>query len=311
MTSYNRLLVEDESGNTVASASGVVDPIWCPSGYKSFELTTGHVYSASQDETLSTAPALQLTECISKCASNDACRAVNFETGLCVLFSSSANERPAGLTPSQFPVFTIYAQKVCLSSDARSRCDRLWTFERVVGYELRKYSKRRLVAPTRTDCMDSCLLESEFSCRSFNYDSASGECILSDMDRHTLSGGPGSGSRTKEERHLLPAANSTTDYFESNCVQEPNKLCDFKPTKGRILKTVDSVYQDVTTVEECKEKCINSAYRCFSFDFGSDPQNSVCRTSHLDKASLTHIEEPYLEVQGAVTYELSSCYNGK
>lgn len=92
---------------------------------------------------------------------------------------------------------------------------------------------------------------------------------------------------------------------------EPNKLCDFKPTKGRILKTVDSVYQDISSVEACKEKCLGAPYRCFSFDFGSDPSSTVCRTSHLDKASLSHIDEPYLDVPGAVTYELNACYNGK
>jgi hypothetical protein len=92
-------------------------------------------------------------------------------------------------------------------------------------------------------------------------------------------------------------------------VLEPKKLCEFRPINGKILKTVDSVYQNVKTVEECKEKCLNSPYRCHSFDFG-DPSNSVCRTSHLDKNSLSHIEDPYLEISGATTHELLSCYNG-
>ncbi|RWS26851.1 hypothetical protein B4U80_10087 [Leptotrombidium deliense] len=85
-------------------------------------------------------------------------------------------------------------------------------------------------------------------------------------------------------------------------------MCDFTVIKGKILKTVDSVYQDVNTVEGCKQKCLDSPYRCFSFDFG-DPSNSVCRTSHLDRASLSHIENPYLTIKDAVTYELASCYN--
>lgn len=91
---------------------------------------------------------------------------------------------------------------------------------------------------------------------------------------------------------------------------EPNKLCDFKKTKGKILKTVDSVYEDVKTENECKEKCINAPYRCFSFDLG-DPSNPVCRTSHLDRASLSHIEDPYTEVADAITWELYACYNGE
>lgn len=30
---------------------------------------------------------------------------------------------------------------------------------------------------------------------------------------------------------------------------------------GRILKTVDSVYQDVSNIDECRELCLNSPYR--------------------------------------------------
>ena len=36
---------------------------------------------------------------------------------------------------------------------------------------------------------------------------------------------------------------ASTDYFETNCVDDPVKMCDFQRTEGRILKTVDAVYQ--------------------------------------------------------------------
>lgn len=52
-----------------------------------------------------------------------------------------------------------------------------------------------------------------------------------------------------------------TDYLENHCVEEPNKLCEFKRLPGRILKTVDSVYQEVSSVDECRELCLNSPYR--------------------------------------------------
>lgn len=48
--------------------------------------------------------------------------------------------------------------------------------------------------------------------------------------------------------------------------------------------------------------------RCHSFDYG-DTGDKVCRLSHHAAATLTHIEEPYLEIPGSATYELSSCYN--
>lgn len=58
--------------------------------------------------------------------------------------------------------------------------------------------------------------------------------------------------------------------MENNCAEEPNKLCEFKRLSGRILKTVDSVYQDVSSVDECRELCLNSPYRyaiVIDFDF--------------------------------------------
>lgn len=47
-------------------------------------------------------------------------------------------------------------------------------------------------------------------------------------------------------------AENGTDYMESNCVSDPTKLCDFKTLDGRILKTVDAVYQEVATEQDCK-----------------------------------------------------------
>lgn len=62
-------------------------------------------------------------------------------------------------------------------------------------------------------------------------------------------------------RHFNLSHFAGVDYLENNCAEEPNKLCEFKRLAGRILKTVDSVYQDVSSVDECRELCLNSPYR--------------------------------------------------
>lgn len=121
-------------------------------------------------------------------------------------------------------------------------------------------------------------------------------CELSDMDRITLAGS--SAFQT----------NDGADYLENNCAEEPTKLCEFKRLSGRILKTVDSVYQDVASVDECRELCLSSPYRCHSYDYG-DTGDMVCRLSHHSRATLSDIQDPYLDVPEAATYELSSCYN--
>jgi hypothetical protein len=89
----------------------------CPNGLVTFELMTGYVLTSPSD-TVSVLPGvLHLNECMERCLSNDTCKSLNFETGSCILLSSTSNERPEALKLSQFPVFTIYAQKICLSGN--------------------------------------------------------------------------------------------------------------------------------------------------------------------------------------------------
>ncbi|XP_014488246.1 PREDICTED: uncharacterized protein LOC106751717 [Dinoponera quadriceps] len=258
-----------------------------------FELVTGYVYTAPTNMLESIPGTLMLTDCLETCQANDSCQAVNYETGLCVLFSSNADSNPGALSQSQFPVFTIYAQKSCL---AVKPCERAWCIDRVQGHRLQGHARRTMTASSRQHCLELCLGERDFLCRSANYANATKQCELSDMDRLTVAGS--SAFQTAKG----------VDYLENHCVEEPVKLCEFKKLAGRILKTVDSVYQDVGTSDECRELCLNSPFRCHSYDYG-DTGDMVCRLSHHSRATLSDIQEPYLDVPEASTYELSSCYN--
>ena len=71
-----------------------------------FELVTGFVYTAPDDMLDSRPGTLMLTDCIELCRRNATCKAANFETGLCVLFGSSAEEFPGKKTCCpRFPCF--------------------------------------------------------------------------------------------------------------------------------------------------------------------------------------------------------------
>eukprot|EP00095_Tigriopus_kingsejongensis_P012749 maker-scaffold30_size591359-snap-gene-1.15 protein:Tk12749 transcript:maker-scaffold30_size591359-snap-gene-1.15-mRNA-1 annotation:"hypothetical protein DAPPUDRAFT_214208" len=129
------------------------------------------------------------------------------------------------------------------------------------------------------------------------YNTEDGDCRLLDQDRHTLAGQPS----------FAPLENS--DYLEINCaISDPKKLCIYDEVKGKILKTVDSVYQGMASKEDCEDLCNNAPFRCHSYDF-NDTGDNVCRLSHHSAHTLTQIEEPYLAIEEATTYELSSCYN--
>ena len=66
----------------------------CSDDSVTFELITGYVYSAPADMLDSQPGTLMLTDCIQTCRQNASCQAINYETGLCVLFSSNADAYP-------------------------------------------------------------------------------------------------------------------------------------------------------------------------------------------------------------------------
>ncbi|GIX71751.1 uncharacterized protein CEXT_611361 [Caerostris extrusa] len=189
--------------------------------------------------------------------------------------------------------------EICFgTAESNLPCNREWVFESVSNHELLERSRKSVSnVSSKEQCMGLCLKEKEFECRSANYHSQRQECQLSDVDRHS----------THSSKFYVPAEDGTV-YLENNCVDPPVRLCEFRKISGKILKTVDAVFQDVKTLEGCRKKCLSVNYRCQSFDMG-DPTNSVCRLSHLASPSLAEIEDPYLEIHGASTYEISSCYN--
>lgn len=97
-------------------------PFECAHGLTSFELVTGYVLTSPAESVMMIPGVLQLSDCIDRCLKNQTCKSLNFETGLCVLLTAAANEKITVLTPSQFPVFTIFAQKICVSGMACLDC---------------------------------------------------------------------------------------------------------------------------------------------------------------------------------------------
>lgn len=291
-TSSEEQLNKDDPLPSAPNSSGSIEE-YCDPDMISFEIVTGYVFSAPSNILEQIPGTLMLTDCLEACQGNESCYAINYETGLCVLFTSNSDKLPGALSRSQFPVFTIYAQKTCLGIRP---CTRAWCVDRVQGHKLNNYSKKTVSANSRQDCFELCLGETDFKCRSANFLKSKELCELSEMDRITLSG---STAFVQADGY---------DYLENNCADEPNKLCEFKRLSGRILKTVDSVYQDIGGIDECRDLCLNSPYRCHSYDYG-DTGDMVCRLSHHSRATLTDITDPYLDVPEAATYELSSCYN--
>ena len=66
----------------------------CSAENTGFELVTGFVFSSPADLLDSQPGTLMLADCLEACRLNSSCRAANYETGLCVLFSADSDHRP-------------------------------------------------------------------------------------------------------------------------------------------------------------------------------------------------------------------------
>lgn len=102
------------NGNPVAIALGRQNSDAqdeCPEGQLSFEMISGYVYTAPADMLDSQPGTLMLTDCIDKCRANATCKSINYETGLCVLFASSADENAGKLIIRNIPIFESIPSK--------------------------------------------------------------------------------------------------------------------------------------------------------------------------------------------------------
>lgn len=84
---------------------------------------------------------------------------------------------------------------------------------------------------------------------SASFNSTSGECALSDMDRFSVTA------------RSAYSNSPDVDYFETNCVDDPVKMCDFQRSEGRILKTVDAVHQVNVQFKPSVDMCYRLPHR--------------------------------------------------
>ncbi|XP_060845041.1 uncharacterized protein LOC132924638 [Rhopalosiphum padi] len=279
----------------------------CDGGDVSFELLTGYAASPAAKHAMREQLALfTLPQCIDACRSDDQCAAVTYETGACVSYAAVPQKNANSDFPlkrSHYPTHTAtVARKICVRKP-KSCNQRSWSFDTIHG-ELKVTSKQHFKAITRSGCMDKCLNEKSFQCRSVNFNKETGDCYLNDVDQFTVSGRPPISNRSAD----------VVDYMESNCVVEQPKMCDFAEVGGKLLRTVDAIYENVATADRCKEICLSSKeFQCRSFDYNETGVN-VCRVSHHSTSSLSQQQldhRPYLTVAGATTYQMSSCFSVK
>ena len=131
-----------------------------------------------------------------------------------------------------------YFEKVCLKE---RNCGKLWTFERVIGFDLEETPEREIPAvPLRTDCQDYCLAEKSFSCRSVTYNYKTKACRLFTETRRSR---PSSFKSTLDD----------IDYFENHCAKEP-PTCQYKDHVDMYFPFVDRL-TNAFSLSDCQRQC--------------------------------------------------------
>ena len=103
-------------------------------------------------------------ECNNRCRAGSKCRAflLSYEKHQCFGFDYDSLSR--GLSVVSTTEKTSYFEKICLST---APCEKAWTFERVMGRELKGFDNRVLSGvASRLRCQELCLKERSFVCRS-------------------------------------------------------------------------------------------------------------------------------------------------
>lgn len=207
-------------------------------------------------------------ECAARCRTTDECQGfvLNYNDMSCMMTSMTSAGRRNELVPAQPPIVVSFFEKVCISGIAS--CRRLWSFERVIGYELSGFDDRTIPGVnTRLRCEELCLKEKRFVCRSGEFDYGFQQCRLSSEDRRSQ---PSSFRMTYGD----------VDYFENQCVIEGSSGCSYERRDDVDMERPDKV-MTTATQQECQQLCDSTEqFICHSYSFRKT--QALCKLSSDD-----------------------------
>lgn len=134
---------------------------------------------------------------------------------------------------------------------------KLWSLERVDGYELVGFS--RVLFPNVESgivCAQLCLSENKFECRSAMFYGLKKQCSLSSEDRRT-------------QPSAYRASDSSAQYWENQCIPSPflDKSCSLEEYTNSTILFADGKRENLTQYQ-CQQLCINeTSFNCHGFTY--------------------------------------------
>ena len=156
-----------------------------------------------------------------------------------------------------------YFEKICLDGVANRNqfsdvcgAARLWIIERVVDSFLDGFVEKEVTNVNGKDeCSKLCIFETQFVCRSADYDQQSRLCRLSKEDRRT---------QPQAMRHV---PNSQRQYLENQCATPGPSSCVYETRKNVGIISMDAL-KFAQTAQDCQMKCNQeTTFNCRSYSF--------------------------------------------
>lgn len=174
--------------------------------------------------------------------------------------TSSTTTQSQQLLPS---ASSNYFEKICLDgvvnrNQLNEVCGngRLWSIERVVDSSLEGFVEKEISnIHNKDECSKLCLFETQFVCRSANFDQHDRVCRLSKEDRRT------------QPQAMRYTPNSSKHYLENQCASLGPSSCVYETKKNVGIISMDAL-KFAQTVQDCQLKCNQeSTFNCRSYSF--------------------------------------------
>lgn len=189
--------------------------------------------------------------------------------------ASASTMQASHLLPS---ASSNYFEKICLDGIANRNhysdiCGqgRLWAIERVVDSFLDGYVEKEMTNVNNKDeCSKLCIFESQFVCRSADYDQRSRLCRLSKEDRRT------------QPQAMRSLSGSNRHYLENQCATPGPSTCVYETKKNLGIISMDAL-KFAQSEQDCQMKCNQeTSFNCRSYSF----HQQQCFLSGDDSSSL-------------------------
>ncbi|XP_046464235.1 uncharacterized protein LOC124210016 isoform X1 [Daphnia pulex] len=233
----------------------------CFGGVETYEKTARVAFtSVSNLQGLVSQPGTAVTrDCAALCKQTATCAAftVDYSTSRCQSIDIDDVKRKDHLKDV---AGVNYFEKICLRlNNFNSICgDRLWAFERVIGASLQGFDDmEQKSVQSRSDCQRLCLEQTNFVCRSAEYDESEQTCRMSREDR-----------RTQPLAFRRDAG--SWDYLENQCVKTlPDCRYAGRPD-GSLTVSMDQV-EFAQSQGECESLCDQArVFTCRAYSFTAD-----------------------------------------